>query len=104
MAARTTKNNGDDKIITPITPDPSRVRMEIDEFVADDAMTNLFLLALEAMQTEDDERSGDNEDWWTFYSLSGEIMFSLVNLLLALTRLSRHSWPTHGELERYRKW
>ena len=57
-----------DKIIIPITPDPSRVRMEIDELLADNAMTNLYLLALEAMQIE----YKDKQDWWTFYSLAGD--------------------------------
>ena len=56
-----------DKIIVPLTPNSSRVRMEIDELLADNAMTNLYLLALEAMQTE----LKDKQDWWTFYSLAG---------------------------------
>ena len=80
------------KVITPIVPDDSRIRMEIDELLADNEMTNLFLLALEAMQTEDPEKSGDNEDWWTFYSLAGKFPSLTISLYLFLTVQSRYSW------------
>ncbi len=69
----------DDRVVVPITPEPSRVRMEIDELLADNEMTNLYLLALEAMQTE----NAKNQDWWTFYSLAGESPLLLVICLLA---------------------
>ena len=64
------------RFFSGIVPDVSRIRMEIDEFVQDDAMTNLFLLALAEMQQEDpDKVTADHpEDWWTFYSLSGPIL------------------------------
>ena len=57
-----------------MVPDTARARVEIDEFLGDNEMTNLFLLALEAMGKEDPAKSiaSKNEDWWTFYSLSGE--------------------------------
>ena len=52
-------------------PQNAKARLEIDEFIADNDMTNLFLLALAEMQTEDKSKGGKAEDWWTFYSLSG---------------------------------
>ena len=52
-------------------------RLEIDEFLADNAMTNLFILALEEIQHKPIE-AVDKEDWWTFYNLAG--MFN-VNVL-----------------------
>ena len=59
--------------VAPLIPDASRSRVEIEEFLGDNDMTNLYLLALEAMQKEDVTKStaSKNEDWWTFYSLSG---------------------------------
>ena len=90
-----------DKVVIPITPDPSRVRMEIDELLADNAMTNLYLLAMEAMQMENPKRSGDTENRWTFYSLSSETTLLMPILSLALTTLPRHSWSACGKLERH---
>lgn len=60
--------------VAPIVPDASKARVEIEEFLADNEMTNLYLLALEALQKEDVNKSvaKKNEDWWTFYSLSGK--------------------------------
>ncbi|CAG8980482.1 hypothetical protein HYALB_00013118, partial [Hymenoscyphus albidus] len=59
--------------VTPIVPAASKARVEIEEFIGDNEMTNLYLLALEALQKEDANKSvvKKNEDWWTFYSLSG---------------------------------
>ncbi|KAI9888218.1 MAG: hypothetical protein M1814_000958 [Vezdaea aestivalis] len=47
-------------------PIQAYARLEIDEFVADNAMTNLFLLSLIEMFKEDDT---DKSNWNTFYSL-----------------------------------
>lgn len=60
-------------LVAPIVPDASKARVEIEEFLGDNEMTNLYLLALEALQKEDANKSvaKKNEDWWTFYSLSG---------------------------------
>lgn len=59
-----------------VVPEASKARVEIDEFIGDNEMTNLYLLALEALQKEDATKSTTqrNEDWWTFYSLSGKII------------------------------
>lgn len=55
-----------------MVPEAARKRKEIDEFIDDNDMTNLFLIALSEMQQEDPERKKDkNEDWWTYYSLAG---------------------------------
>ena len=45
-------------------------RLEIDEFLADNAMTNLFLLALEEVQHQPIE-AVEKENWWSFYNLAG---------------------------------
>lgn len=55
----------------PVQPHSSRV--EIDEFLADAAMTNLFLLALKEIQEKPLEVT-EKEDWWTFYNLAGMYM------------------------------
>ena len=48
-----------------VVPDSAKARIEIDEFIGDNALTNLFLLALEEMQKEDINKSVSqrNEDW-----------------------------------------
>ena len=60
--------------VAALVPDASRARVEIEEFLGDNDMTNLYLLALEAMMKEDPTKSAAqrNEDWWTFYSLAGK--------------------------------
>ncbi|KAH6671189.1 hypothetical protein B0J14DRAFT_670158 [Halenospora varia] len=57
----------------PLVPDAAKARVEIDEFIDDNDMTNLFLLALEELYKEDATKSQakKNEDWWTYYSISG---------------------------------
>ena len=67
--------------VAAMEPSPAKARVEIDEFLDDNAMTNLFLLALAEMQKEDPEKRQANgtEDWWTFYSLSGSpILLALL--------------------------
>lgn len=68
------KDAQDKNWASTVVPDASRVRVEIEEFLGDNDLTNLYLLALDAMQKEDPTKSvaKDNEDWWTFYSLSGK--------------------------------
>lgn len=61
-------------VVAFIQPDVTRVRLEIDEFLGDNEMTNLYLLALVEMFKEDRTRKGETEDWWTFYSLSGKAL------------------------------
>lgn len=60
--------------VATLVPDASRARVEIEELLGDNDVTNLYLLALEEMQKEDVTKSvaKGNEDWWTFYSISGE--------------------------------
>ena len=85
--------------VAAIAPDPTRVRVEIDEFLDDNAMTNLFLLALAEMQKEDPtkRKANGNEDWWTFYSLSGILVLSL--LLASWLIPLRHPWPARRVVE-----
>ncbi|KAH8657404.1 common central domain of tyrosinase-domain-containing protein [Tricladium varicosporioides] len=56
----------------PLVPDTAKARVEIDEFIDDNDMTNLFLLALEELYQEDALKSQakKNEDWWADYSIS----------------------------------
>lgn len=63
------KNN----VVLPVPFQPKSWRVEIDEFLADTRMTNLFLLALEQMQNDGLGTLDDkgNVNWWTFYNLSG---------------------------------
>ena len=89
--------------VLPVVPDAARVRVEIDELLADNDMTNLYLLAMEAMQQEHSERSvaNGNEDWWTFYSLAGRLASS--PFVISNSDQSRYSRSTGRALEWYRK-
>ena len=61
-------------ILKPLTSGNGRgYRSEIDEFIADNEMTNLFLIALSEMQ-KDSLRKLPNglPDWLTYYSLAGK--------------------------------
>lgn len=54
-------------LVEPLGRDDSRgFRLEIDEFLINNRMTNLYLLALEAMQKEDVTRlkANNTEDWY----------------------------------------
>ena len=59
--------------VAAMVPENAKARVEIEEFLDDNDMTNLFLLALSEMQKEDPGKKTekDSQDWWTFYSLSG---------------------------------
>ncbi len=46
-------------------------RLEIDEFIADNEMTNLFMLALAAMQKKSLEETDGKPNWMKYYALSG---------------------------------
>ena len=46
-------------------------RLEIDEFIADNAMTNLFLLALSTMQSNSVKEVDGKPDWTKYYALGG---------------------------------
>lgn len=88
--------------VAPIVPDASKARVEIEEFIGDNEMTNLYLLALEALQKEDANKSvaKRNEDWWTFYSLSGKLNLEILKTLSrVVTYCFRNSWATFRELE-----
>lgn len=45
--------------------------MEIDEFLADNEMTNLFLIALAELQKDSLRLWNGKPDWLTYYSLAG---------------------------------
>lgn len=55
--------------VAAIPSQPRSSRMEIDEFLADAAMTNIFLIALQEIQMKPIEAQ-EKEDWWTFYNLA----------------------------------
>ena len=51
---------------------PRAYRLEIDEFLTDNAMTNLFLRALSEVQKNSIKHPGsDIPNWWSFYSIVG---------------------------------
>ena len=94
-----------DNIVLPVSIRPAAWRVEIDEFLADTKMTNLFLLALEKMQKDGlgmldakdlemkQQAHGPLEDkdkvnWWTFYNLSGR--FSVSRLCTQNSNSGRH--------------
>ncbi|KAJ5752131.1 hypothetical protein N7520_009048 [Penicillium odoratum] len=79
-----------------------RVRLEIEEFLGDDYMTNLFLLALEAMHQEAMEPE-DKQNWWTAYSLGGihgspKEKWNGVEPSAADPVVSPYGYCTHGML------
>ena len=72
-------------------------RLEIDEFLADNAMTNLFLLALSTMQENSLKvPKTDEMNWWSFYSIAGMIT-GVLGPRAMLTIIS-HPWSSQGRL------
>jgi hypothetical protein len=60
-------------ILKPLTNEDGRrgYRLEIDEFLADNEMTNLFLIALAELQKDSLRLWNGKPDWLTYYSLAG---------------------------------
>ena len=63
--------------VQALDPQKNVYRLEIDEFVQDKPMLNLFLLALEALQSSEFLKPGPNateKEWenyyWSYYSLA----------------------------------
>jgi hypothetical protein len=80
-------------VILPIPVLPTAWRVEIDEFLADTKMTNLFLLALQKMQTDGlGTLENGKVDWWTYHNLSGVSPF-FIWLCKCLTNLGIHNYP-----------
>ncbi|KAJ5907811.1 hypothetical protein N7495_000493 [Penicillium taxi] len=79
-----------------------RVRLEIEEFLGDNHMTNIFLLALEAIHQEAMEPV-DKQNWWTAYSLGGihgspREKWNGVEFSTADPKISPYGYCTHGML------
>jgi len=76
-----------DNVVQFLVPSETRVRLEIDEFLADNELTNLLLLALSEIQKEPSkaelEKRKLEEDWWTAYSLSSEYLLTFKQLIFA---------------------
>ena len=74
--ATSTQDAQKENVVQFLAPNDTRVRLEIDEFLADNELTNLLLLALSEVQKEPSKKElqdrGLEEDWWTAYSLSSE--------------------------------
>ena len=84
-------------ILKPITntddKDPKRgYRLEIDEFLADNEVTNLFLIALAEIQKNSLKLWDKKPDWLTYYSVAGLILRGLLRVLLMMT-LGIHGMP-----------
>lgn len=59
-------------VLKPVTNDGKRgYRLEIDEFMADNAMVNLFLLALSALQQDSLQEVDGKPNWLNYYGLAG---------------------------------
>ena len=58
-------------IVEPLPAQDDAWRVEIDELLADPAQTNLFLLALKAMQDDYPYKTGKDENWLSYYNLAG---------------------------------
>ena len=92
-----------DNLVLPVSTHPAAWRVEIDEFLSDTKMTNLFLLALEKMQKDGlgmlDAK--DKVNWWTFYNLSGKLTasFSYAQNLTS----GRNTRPSCRELGWYQR-
>ena len=91
--------------VAAMVPENAKARVEIEEFLGDNDMTNLFLLALLEMQKEDPEKKTkkNSQDWWSFYSLSGT-WFNILIWFHSLILVQRHSWLTAGAMERCSEW
>lgn len=63
----------DKNIILPLVQvNEKAIRLEIDELLGDNALTNLFLLGLIELQKDSIKDPKTNEpNWWSFYSLGG---------------------------------
>ena len=80
-------------VVLPIPVQPTAWRVEIDEFLADTKMTNLFLLALQKMQTDGiGTLENGKVDWWTYHNLSSMSPL-FVWLYKCLIDIGIHSYP-----------
>lgn len=63
-------------------------RREIDEFLDDNWMTNLFLIALRELQQNSLEPidGGDQPNWLNFYALAGLLVISSVHMKITIFR------------------
>jgi hypothetical protein len=59
-------------LLKPLADDGKRgYRLEIDEFMADNAMVNLFLLALSELQKNSLREINGKPNWLNYYALAG---------------------------------
>ena len=72
-------------IVKALDPQENVYRLEIDEFVQDTPVLNIFLLALEALQdnsvlnpNENDNKEAWEKYWWSYYCIAGKILLSYV--------------------------
>ena len=80
-------------VLKPLTNDDGKrgYRLEIDEFLGDNEMANLFLIALAEIQTNSLRQYQGKPDWLTYYSLAG--LFSCVFVPIEKsTNSSRCPW------------
>lgn len=87
-------------IVKALDPQENAYRLEIDEFVQDTPMLNLFLLALEALQdnsvlkpTEHDSKEAWEKYWWSYYCIAGKTL-----LIYIIGREFSRRTGIHGEL------
>ena len=83
--------------LKPLENDGKRMyKLEIDEFIADNEMTNLFLIALAELQKNSlrfwlDGHDEKKPDWLTYYSLAGLLLWPLLPPILIHAGI--HGYP-----------
>ena len=94
--------------LKPLTnTDGKRIyRLEIDEFLADNEMTNLFLIALAELQKDSLRHWNREPDWLTYYSVAGLYPWHLspaILICLGIHGQPRDEWNgySHEDGEGY---
>ncbi|KAK4958258.1 hypothetical protein LTR10_004684 [Elasticomyces elasticus] len=94
----------DANVVTAIISKPGKnaYRLEIDEFIQDNAVTNLFLLALDAMYKNSLSNKDGSPNWWSYYSLSG--IHGLPRENWAGIKQDRNSGYCHHGMDTFPTW
>jgi len=82
----------------------NRFRLEIEEFLEDNDVTNLYLLALAELELEKNTLTNGKDDWWTHYSMASKFIDSSASLACSSNRAASlkcttsYSWCAKGEV------
>ena len=78
-------------------------RLEIDEFLADNEMNNLFLIALAGLQKDSLRLWNKEPDWLTYYSVAGLLLWHLFRAILIYLGIHgqpREEWNNYPNNEK----